>query len=43
MAMDSDYCGAYRKQLLEKFDDNKTCNYIDETYRKWRDLYINAL
>jgi len=24
-------------------EDNKSCNYIEETYRKWRDLYMRAL
>lgn len=35
--------GAMKKQLLEKLDDNKQGNYIEETYSKWRDLYLHAL
>ena len=43
MAMEAEFNRECRKQLLEKIDDNKTSNYIDETYRKWRDLYLEVL
>lgn len=32
-----------RKQLLEKYDDDKSSNYIDETYKIWKSTFLKAL
>ncbi|CDW75624.1 UNKNOWN [Stylonychia lemnae] len=43
LALEATSSRQVRSQLFEKMEDNKQSNYIEETYRKWRDLYMRAL